>query len=226
MRVIVLGATGPAGILVVKEYFKVYPAGTVVIYARNPSKLPADIATNPAVTIVKGELTDEETLTSVFKADGLAVDAVLSIVGPSMGHPRTLPLTAGYKNIISVIAAQGCKRLIALSTLSAEDARDTSSLTVAILVFIIWALQRNAYNDIVAYSKLTAEECTKHGIDWTLVRVPALTSKPNQKDVAGYVGDGKTGIFLSRHALAEFYVHQIEGKEWACKAPALSSTTK
>ncbi|KAJ6534254.1 hypothetical protein B0H19DRAFT_964669 [Mycena capillaripes] len=226
MRVIVLGATGSSGILVVKEYFKMYPAGTVVIYARSPSKLPADIAANPAVTIVKGELADEDALTSAFQADGLAVDAVLSTVGPAMGHPRTLPLTVAHKTIISVMAAQGCKRLITLSTSSAEDARDTFGLTVAILVLIVWVIQRNAYNDIVAYSKLVAEECTKHGIDWTLVRVPNLNLKPNQKAVAGYLGDGKTGVFLSRHALAEFYIREIEGKEWACKAPALSSTAK
>jgi len=228
MRVIVLGATGPSGILVVKEYFKVYPAGTVVIYARSPSKLPADIAANPAVTIVKGELTDEAALTSAFEADehGRAVDAVLSTVGPAMGHPGTLPLTAAHRTIISVMAAQGCKRLITLSTSSAEDERDRFSLVVAILVFIVWVIQRNAYNDIVAYSKVVAEECTKHGIDWTLVRVPNLNSKPNQKVVAGYLGDGKTGVFLSRHAIAEFYVREIEGKEWACKSPALSSVAK
>ena len=155
-----------------KEYFKVYPTGTLVIYARTPSKLPADIAANPAITIIKGELTDEAALTSAFTSDGRrTVDAVLSTVGPALGHPPTLPLTAAHRTIISVMAAQGCKRLITLSTSSAEDARDRFSLLVAILVFIVWVIQRNAYNDIVAYSKLVEEECTRHGIDWTVSRL-------------------------------------------------------
>ncbi|KAJ7475146.1 hypothetical protein B0H11DRAFT_1914173 [Mycena galericulata] len=226
MRVIVLGATGPSGILVVKEYFKVYPAGTVVIYARSPSKLPADITANPAVTIVQGELTDTAALSSAFEIDGLKVDAVLSTVGPAFGHPSTLPLTAAHKTIISVMANQGCKRLITLSTVSAEDDRDKFSLTVAILVFIVWVIERNAYKDIVAYSKLVEEECGRRDIDWTLVRVPSLNSRPEQNAVAGYRGDGKTGVFLSRYALAEFYVREIESKRWSCKAPALSSTTR
>ncbi|KAJ7495603.1 hypothetical protein FB451DRAFT_1335935 [Mycena latifolia] len=207
MRVIILGATGPSGILLVKEYFRVYPTGTAV--------LPVEIATNSAITVLKGELTDEAALTSAFEADGRTIDAVLSTVGPAAGHPSTLPLTAASRTIISVMAAQGCKHK-----------RDKSSLIVSILVFIVWAIQRNAYNDIVTYSKLVAEECTKHDIDWTLVRVPALNSKPNQNAVAGYVGDGKTGVFLSRHALAEFYVREIEGKEWSCKSPSLSSVAK
>ncbi|KAF8175472.1 NAD(P)-binding protein [Mycena galopus ATCC 62051] len=226
MHIIVLGATGPSGILVVKEYLKVYPTGTLVIYARNPSKLPADIAANPAVTVIKGELTDEAALTSAFTSNGRAVDAVLSTVGPTMGHPSTLPLTAAHRTIISVMAAQGCKRLITLSTLSAQDERDRSSLLVYMLVLLVWVIQRNAYKDIVAYSKLVVEECAKHDIDWTLVRVPNLNSKTNQRTVAGYIGDGKTGVFLSRHAIAEFYVREIEGKEWTCKSPALSSTAK
>ncbi|KAJ7901528.1 hypothetical protein B0H13DRAFT_2027901 [Mycena leptocephala] len=217
MRVIVLGATGPSGILVVKEYLKVYPEGTVIIYARNPSKLPADLISNPAVTVAA--------LTSAFEAGG-KVDAVLSTVGPGMGHPSTLPLTAAYKEIISVMATQGCKRLIALSTLSAEDSRDQFSLIASILVFIVWVIQRSAWRDIIAYSKLIAEECDKHDIEWTLVRVPGLHTKPNQKAVAGIWGDGKTGVLLSRHVIAEFYVREIEGKEWARKAPALSSTAK
>ncbi|KAJ7867425.1 hypothetical protein B0H13DRAFT_2202948 [Mycena leptocephala] len=225
MRVIVLGATGPSGVLVFKEYLKVYSEGTVIIYARNPSKLPADLISNPAVTVVKGELTDKAALTSAFEAGG-KVDAVLSTVGPGMGHPSTLPLTAAYKEIISVMAAQGCKRLIALSTLSAEDSRDQFSLVASILVFIVWVIQRSAWRDIIAYSKLIAEECDKHDIEWTLVRVPGLHTKFNQKAVAGYLGDGKTGVLLSRHVIAEFYVREIEGKEWARKAPALSSTAK
>ncbi|KAJ7872250.1 hypothetical protein B0H13DRAFT_2553789 [Mycena leptocephala] len=175
MRVIVLGATGPFGVLVVKEYFKVYLDSTVITYARNPSKLPADLISNPAVTVAKGELTDKAALTSAFKAGG-KVDALLSTVGLGMGHPNTLLLTAAYKEIISVMAAQGCKP-------SSRSRR---------------FIQRSAWRDIVTYSKFIAEECDKHDIEWTLVRV--LIKRPSP----------------------EFYVREIEGKEWVRKAPALS----
>lgn len=62
MRVLLLGATGPSGILIIHEFFKAYPDGTLIIYARNPSKLRSQIISNPSITIIKGELTDTDSL--------------------------------------------------------------------------------------------------------------------------------------------------------------------
>lgn len=91
------------------------------------------------------------------------------------------------------MAAHGCQRLIALSTISAEDERDKFSILAYILVTIVWLIQRNAYNDIVAYSNTIASKCDDYAIDWTLVRVPNLDNQEEQREVVGYVGDGRTG---------------------------------
>lgn len=222
MRVLILGGTGPTGILVIRRFLETYTDGTLVVYVRNPSKLPEDISSNPAVAVVKGELTDKETLTSAFESGG-QVDAVLSALGPLWGHPATKPLSAAYSLLIPIMGAHSCKRLIALSTVSVEDKQDKFSIANGLLVGAVWVIQRNAYRDILEYAKVISTEGEKHGVDWTLVRVPNLNDKPNQKVVAGYVGDGKTTIFLSRHAIAEFYVREIESKEWANKAPTISS---
>lgn len=57
MHILVLGATGNIGPILVRELLS---AGhTIVIYARSPHKLPSDIATHPSVVVVKGELADE-----------------------------------------------------------------------------------------------------------------------------------------------------------------------
>lgn len=222
MRVIVLGATGPTGILVVREFLRVYPEGSAVLYVRNPSKIPQDISSNAKVSVVKGELTDKEALTSAFESGG-QVDAVLSALGPLWGHPATKPLSNAYGLLIPIMAAHNSKRLIALSTVSVEDKKDKWSFLNALLVGIVWLIQRNAYRDIVEYAKVISSEGDKHGVDYTIVRVPNLNDKPGQKVIAGYVGDGKTSIFLSRHAIAEFYVREIEGKDWVGKTPAISS---
>ncbi|KAJ7736760.1 hypothetical protein DFH07DRAFT_1064852 [Mycena maculata] len=156
-----------------------------------------------AVTVAKG--TDATALTSAFESG--KVNAVLSTT--------IIPV---------MVAAQDCKRLITLSTSTFEDPRDKFSLAAAILVFIFCVVQHNAYIVIIAYSKLVAEEGNKHGIDWTVrvVRVLNLNTKAKQKVIAC---DGKkTGIFLSQHAIAEFYVREIEDKEWPCKAHALAFT--
>ena len=75
VHVVILGGTGPTGLLVIKRFFQKYPDGTAVLYARNPSKFPESITSNPAITVVKGELTDVETLSSTFVGSA-HVDAV------------------------------------------------------------------------------------------------------------------------------------------------------
>jgi len=60
-------------------------------------------------------------------------------------------------------------------------------------------------------------------LDWTIVRLPILTNIDSEEVVAGHVGDGKTGIYLSRKAYAAFTVHEVEKKEWVKEAPLISS---
>jgi len=124
------------------------------------------------------------------------------------------------------MARHNAKRLIALSTLSAEDSKDRWALLAYILVTLVSTFVGYVYRDVVAYADTIKKEASAHGIKWTIVRVPILTSKEGQKPVAGYIGDGKTGVILSRHAYAEFVVDAIESKEWVDKAPALSSVAK
>lgn len=111
MRVLLLGATGPSGILIIHEFFKAYPDGTLIIYARNPSKIRSQIISNPSITIIKGELTDTDSLITTFTSTSSQpkIDAVLSALGPAFGHPSTLPLTRAYDTLIPMMAAHGCQ---------------------------------------------------------------------------------------------------------------------
>ncbi|KIY65591.1 NAD(P)-binding protein [Cylindrobasidium torrendii FP15055 ss-10] len=222
MHVLILGGTGPSGLLLIQEFLKTHgDSGSMVIYARTPSKIPQDISSRTNVTVIKGELDDKAALTSAF--DGPKFDAVLSVLGPAQNHPPTRPIAAFYRVFIEIMAAHGCKRLIALSTPSAKDTRDTFSLATWLLVGFVKFFVNSAYRDIVEATEVIKEESTKHGIEWTIVRVPVLTMKTEQRPIAGYAGDGKVGIFLSRHALTEFYLNVLGSKEWIGKAPALSS---
>ncbi|KAK7692831.1 hypothetical protein QCA50_004466 [Cerrena zonata] len=221
MRVLILGATGPSGILIVKEFFRAYPDGSAALYVRNPSKIPSELSSIPAITVIQGGLTDSQALASAFKSGG-QIDAVVSALGPVPPFGGN-PITEAYRTIIPIMATNGCKRFIALSTYSHPDPRDKFSILNWLMVTTVWLLIGTAQRDILTYSPLIMEECDKHDIDWTLVRVPILTMKEGQRTVAGYIGDGKVGVILSRVAAAEFFVKAIEGKEWVRKAPSLSS---
>ncbi|KAH9170317.1 NAD(P)-binding protein [Lactarius sanguifluus] len=50
MRVVILGGTGPSGILLIEEALAA--RHTIVVYARNPQKLPVHLSKHPEITIV------------------------------------------------------------------------------------------------------------------------------------------------------------------------------
>lgn len=77
MRAVILGGTGPLGVLIVREFLTRYSndKGQAIVYARSPQKMPEDLSRNPNVIIVKGELQDEEAFESTFSQHG-QVDVV------------------------------------------------------------------------------------------------------------------------------------------------------
>lgn len=48
-KVLVLGATGPAGICLLRELL--YRQHETVAYVRNPSKIPEDLSSNPLLEV-------------------------------------------------------------------------------------------------------------------------------------------------------------------------------
>ncbi|KAG4437136.1 hypothetical protein IFR05_007398, partial [Cadophora sp. M221] len=44
-KILVLGGTGPAGICLLREL--IYRKHELIVYARTPSKIPPDLASNP-----------------------------------------------------------------------------------------------------------------------------------------------------------------------------------
>nr|VWP02567.1 Kinesin motor protein [Ganoderma boninense] len=220
MHILVLGGTGPCGIQLIQQSLELNY--TVVVYARSPQKLPAEISANPSVTIVQGELTDAEKLSSAMQG----VHAVLSALGPAVTngpfHPSNTPLAHAYALIIETMKQQNVKRLIALGTLSMKDEHDKFSLVVAGMVTAVATLARSAYKDVVAIGE-TIRAADPQELVWTIARVPLLTDNEDRSVVAGYVGDGKVGIRLGRPAFAAFVLGELEHNEWCHKAPLISS---
>ena len=113
------------------------------------------------------------------------------------------------------------KRIILLGTSSISDPKDKFSLIYKLLITGVRVAAYNAYQDIVAVGEVIRTKGDM--LDWTIVRVPILTDKESEEVVAGHVGDGKTGVYLSRKAYAAFTVHEVENIEWVKEAPLISS---
>ena len=207
--------------MLVREALATLQDTTLVLYVRSPQKLPQDIATHRDVVVVIGQLTDDDALSKSLEG----ADAVISTIGPSVlygpFHPTGTPLAKAYQRLIRIMRAHSIRRLIALGTSSIKDPNDKFSYQFSLLINGIAVFARTAYKDIVAIGDVIRNEGTD--LDWTIIRVPLLTSEESQEYVAGYVGDGYTSVCLSRAAFATFVLNELKENQWVQKAPLLSN---
>lgn len=220
MHVLVLGATSSTGISLVRETLD--SGHTVTIYARSPRKLPEPFSSNPSITIIQGQLTDVDSINKAM----VGVDAVLSVLGPpsASGFSYTLdtPIARAYTLIIDAMKQHHVKRLIALSTASFEDGQDRFSLSYALLVGIVRLFAKGAYKEVRAIGEIIRSQGKDEDLEWTIVRVPFLTDSIRKDAIAGYVGDGRITVTLSRIGFAAWVVRELEEGQWKWKVPQLS----
>jgi len=217
MHILVLGATGAIGILLIREALAA--SHTVVVYARSPQKIPEDLVNHEDVTIIQGGLTDVETLKRALEG----VHAVVSALGPAVSkgplHPSGTPIAKGYAVVVEAMKQQNVKRLIALGTSSNKDPHDKFDLEFWVLVNGVATFARTAYKDMVAIGETIR---ASGDLVWTLARVPILTSQKKTEVVAGYVGDKKTKAWLSRAGYAAWVIQELDKNEWARESPLIS----
>lgn len=210
MRVVVFGATGGTGKLLIQQ--AIANSYQVVAYARYPSKIDFK---SEQLTIVKGELSDEKSIENAING----ADAVISLLGPR-GDSKHKPLTNGMKNIVKAMKTKSVRRLVASSTLSVRDPEDKPNFTVSLMVGIVKTTMHAAYDDIIE----AAEVIRGSDLDWTIVRVATLNNKPKAGTVkVGYVGSGQVGLDISRADFADFMLKQVEDKRHIRQAPSISN---
>ncbi|MVN23150.1 NAD(P)-dependent oxidoreductase [Mucilaginibacter arboris] len=211
MRITIFGGSGETGLLVIKKALA--EGHSVTAFARTPSKIAFQ---NEKLTVVKGELDEADKIEAAVKD----ADAVISVLGPT-GKTKGQAISVGIKNIITAMEKHAVKRLIATATPSSKDSHDKFQLSFNIAVFMVQNLMKDVYNDIITLG----ENITQSRLDWTLLRLPMLSSKPATGKInIGYTGDGKVKLFsLTREDLAVLLIQQLDNKEYIKKAPVVSN---
>ena len=161
MRVVVLGATGGTGRLLVEQ--AIDRGHEVVAYVRRPDAL----SPRPGLDVVGGQLTDEPALTAAMTG----ADAVLCAIGPTgvkdlLGTDlmrRSLPVVA------AAMSAAGVRRLVLLSAYGVGDTARSASLT-ARLTF------RTAVRALYRDKREAEERLAATGLDVTTVHPTMLTN--------------------------------------------------
>ncbi|KAA8913040.1 hypothetical protein FN846DRAFT_204952 [Sphaerosporella brunnea] len=234
-KILLLGATGPSGIEVIK--YAIAHDVEVLVYARNPDKIPEALRSDIHVTILPGgELSDTAALRD---AVAQKPDAVVSLLGPPLREilswmnpfssaTKQPVFVNAYRVVVDAMTEFGVKRILAMGTISIPDEKDKLSIGRNILVWLVRLFMYNGWKNIVSVGKFFDGLEQEDRIQWTVFRLGAVLDGGFQNVTDGYVADGKTALSVRRVELAQWLVEQAvkEDPEWVGEKPVVSSAKK
>ncbi len=208
MKILMLGATGPTGRLIVESAIK--QGHHIVALVRSRTKA-ADLA---GAELVEGDARDETALTRAIAG----CDAVISSLGTPMSPFREVTLlSTATKALVGVMKRQGVERLVCITGMGAGDSRGHGGFFYD-HVFQPLLLGR-VYED-----KDRQEAVIKaSGLDWTIVRPTLLNNKPPRGEIRAVTDlSGIHGGAISRADVANFVVQQLTDPTWSRKTPLIT----
>lgn len=200
-RVLIIGATGGTGRELVAQALERGYAVTAL--ARNPAKLQIQ---SPQLTVVQGDVLDYDSIAHAMRGQ----DAVLSALGHQRYLYPTRILSAGTRNILRAMAAQGATRFVCATSLGIGDS--AGRLGLLYTFFIIPLILPFYFWDKAKQERIIAES----ELDWTIVRPGALR---NSKGSGRYRSGAHVGSFIQTHSIARaevaaFMLEQLHSEEF------------
>lgn len=205
MKVVIFGANGKTGILLVEQALaKGYQ---VVAYIRRPGSIVID---NPKLKIIIGNLNEPLKMKDAITG----ADACISTLGGGSLTKHSIEIMNGIKNIISIMEVTKVHRFIYLSSLGAGESR---FLIPQPLRFF---LTRFFLKVPLADHNLNESNIIKSKLDWTLVRPGSLSDGQLTGDLK--YGADKTKMKgnskISRANVALFILKQLIDTTYIKKA--------
>ena len=207
MKVLVLGATGGTGRLIVHDALE--KGHSVVAMVRSKASAP-DL---PGADIIEGDVRDVDALMRALKG----CDAVISSLGTGISpFSQVSLLTEATRALVPAMTGSSVRRLVCISALGVGDSRGHGGFVFDRLFMPL--LLRHAYKD-----KGRQEAAIRaSSLDWVIVRPAMLTNDPARgslraiADLAG-VNGGK----VARADVARFVVEQLATNTWLKQTPVL-----
>ena len=204
MKIVVFGATGKTGSILVEQALA--KGHLVTAYVRNPQSVKIE---NPNLKIVVGNLSETLKLKDVLTG----AEACFSTLGGNSLTKRSPELVSGIENIIRVAEQEVVPKFIYLSSFGAGDSK---KLMPAIMRFFIVDLMLRVP---LADHNQNEMHIMSSKLHWTIVRPGGL----NDGVLTGSINhgteafkQGKTSI--SRADVAAFMLSQLEDSTYNKKA--------
>jgi putative NADH-flavin reductase len=208
MNIIVFGATGPSGRLIVEQALE--QGHDVTAVARNPDAVKIQ---NEKLTVVKGDILDPSAVENAISGK----DAVLSALGVRKLGKNTI-LSDGTKNIITAMEKHGVKRLVCMTSLGVGDSKDQPAWVFRAIIRPL--LLRNVFIDKEEQERLVK---ASH-LDWIIVRPAGLTNGPRTGVYRDWIGEPSSPITsrISRADVADFMLKQLTDDTYLRRTPGQS----
>ena len=205
MKVLVLGATGGTGRLIVRD--AVVKGHSVVALVRSMAR--ADL---PGAELIEGDARNENILGRSL--DGC--DAVVSALGTGIGFRKVGLLTEATRALVTAMTRGGVRRLVCISALGVGDSRGHGGFVFDRLFQPL--LLGPAYKD-----KNRQEAAIRaSSLDWVVVRPAMLTDEPTRGSVRAVTDlAGVNGGKIARADVARFVVDQLTTDTWLRRTPVI-----
>src|ERR687890_676509 len=183
MKVLIIGATGATGQILMREALA--QGHEVTALARNPSALAPE---DHRLRVLQGNALD----VSSMEAAVVGQDAVLLALGTRSSRPTTL-FSESTHNVIGAMDKHGVRRLVCITGIGAGDSKGHVGFLYDRIIrpFVV----RNVYEE-----KERQEEAIKQSdLDWVLVRPARVTDKRATGEYKVFLsGDSYKATTISR----------------------------
>lgn len=165
-KILVLGATGGTGRLIVKEALaRGYDVTVLVRSSKKASGLKG-------ARLIVGDARDETALREALKGR----DAVVSALGtPASPFREVTLLSSATRALVNAMKAEHVSRLVCITGIGAGDSASHGGFLFDNVIFPL--LLRKVYADKNRQESIVRDS----GLDWVLVRPSALNDKPSHK---------------------------------------------
>jgi len=208
MNVVVLGAAGRTGQLIVEEALRAGHRVTAAV--RKPGNFPA-AATNAGLRVVRADVRDSDSLHGVISGH----DAVVSAFGPA-GRKALSLYSDGARATVSAMRNAGVDRYLAITSVGVRHDDPHLSWWYRNL---IWPIGKDLYADM----SLMEDIVRATDLDWTFVRPTYLQDRePTGVYRVTDNSSPENGWKITRADVARFIIEELEEHRWSRRAPSLA----
>ena len=205
MKIVVFGASGKTGSLLVEEALE--SGHDIIAYVRKRESIKLK---HPNLKVVTGLLNEKEKLTRIITGS----DACISTLGGTSLMRHSLEIMEGIDNIVSIMEEKSATRLIYMSSLGAGESRYFMSQPARFIILDL--MLRVAISDHSANEKCIS----RSKLDWTIVRPGGLNNGPKTGNLK-YGSEKikmKGSTSISRSNVASFLINQITESAYVNKS--------